>query len=96
MLEVTPQVESLEREPRRAARATVDQDDEALQVIARRAASTAARAAGRTAADHQKFDQRIRQEPADHTATRGLTPQQLRDAVIWREILGPPVSERDR
>ncbi len=96
VLEVAPQVESLEREPRRVERATVDQDDEALQVIARRAASTAARASGRTPADHQKLDQRIRRQPADHTATRALTPQQLRDAMIWREILGPPVSERDR
>ena len=96
MLEVAPEVESLEREPRRAERAAVDQDDEALQVIARRAASTAARAGGRTPADHRKFDQRIRQEPSDHTATRALTPRQLRDAIVWREILGRPVSERDR
>jgi hypothetical protein len=96
VLEVAPEVESLEREPRRAERAAVDQDDEALQVIARRAASTAARAGGRTPADHRKFDQRIRQEPSDHTATRALTPRQLRDAIVWREILGRPVSERDR
>ena len=39
--------------------------------------------------------QRIRQEPADHTAVRKYTPAQLRDAIVWREILGPPVSERD-
>jgi hypothetical protein len=64
-------------------------------VIARRAASAASRTGGRTAADHQRFDQRVRQEPADHTATRALTPQQLRNAVIWREILGPPVSLRE-
>jgi len=96
VLEVAPEVESLEREPGRTERATVDQDDEALQVIARRAASTAARAGGLTPADHQNFDQRIRQQPADHTATRALSPRQLRDAVIWREILGRPVSERDR
>jgi hypothetical protein len=95
VLEAAPEVESLERDPRRAGRAAVDQDDQAEQVIARRAASAASRAGGRTSADHQRFDQRIRQEPADHTATRALTPQQLRDAVIWREILGPPVSLRE-
>jgi hypothetical protein len=95
-LEVTPQVESLEREPPRRERVTVDQDEEAEQVIARRAAQAAARSSGHTRADHQKFDQRIRQVPADHTATRPLTPQQLRDAIIWREILSPPVSERER
>jgi hypothetical protein len=95
VLEVSPEVESLERDPNRAARADVDQDDQAEQVIARRAASAASRAGGRTPADHQQFDQRIRQEPADRTATRTLTPQQLRSAVIWREILGPPVSQRE-
>ncbi len=29
-----------------------------------------------------------------HTAVRRYTPEQLRDAIVWREILGPPVSER--
>jgi hypothetical protein len=95
-LEVTPQVESLEVAPLRRDRVTVDQDEEAEQVIARRSAATAARAGGRTEADRRQLDQRIRQEPADRTALRGLTPQQLRDAVVWREILGPPVAERDR
>ena len=95
-LEVTPRVESLEEVPLRRVRVTVDQDDEAEQVIARRSAAAAARAGGRTEADRRQLDQRIRQEPADRTAVRGLTPQQLRDAVVWREILGPPVAERDR
>jgi hypothetical protein len=90
------EAESLESTPIRGGRTTVDQDEQAEQVIARRAAAAAARDAGRTQADHQRFDQRIRQQPADRTATRPLTPQQLRDAVVWREILGPPVSERDR
>jgi hypothetical protein len=93
---VSPRVESLEKEPRRPTRSRVDQDDEIEQVIARRTSAAAARGGSHTRADHQAFDQRIRQEPADHTATRPLTPQQLRDAVIWREVLGPPVSERDR
>ena len=95
-LEITPRVESLEDVPVRRERITVDQDEEAERVIARRSAAAAARAGGRTEADHRQFDQRIRQEPADRTATRPLTPQQLRDAVVWREILGPPVAERDR
>ncbi len=47
-----------------------------------------------TKADHRAFDERIRQEPADKTATKGYTARQLRDAVVWREILGPPVSLR--
>ena len=48
-----------------------------------------------TVADHLTFDERIRQEPADHTATAGFSPQRLRQAVIWREILGPPLGLRD-
>jgi hypothetical protein len=75
---------------------TVDQDEDAEQVIARRAAATAARGAGRSQAGRPRVDSPVRQQPADRTATRPLTPQQLRNAVIWREILGPPVSERDR
>jgi hypothetical protein len=95
-LEVSPPVESLETEVRRPGRAAVDQDEEAERVIARRAAAAAARSGRITRADREAFDRRIRQEPADHTAVRALTPQQLRDAVVWREILGPPVSERER
>lgn len=93
-LEVEPDVRSLEGEVRRADRTRVDQDDEAEQIEARRIAAAAARDATRTRADHAAFDERIRQEPADHTASSRYTAQQLRDAMVWREILGPPVSER--
>jgi hypothetical protein len=95
-LEVDPRVESLEGPPLRTQRVTVDQDEAAEQVIARRAAATAARTVGRAPGGQGRVDPRLRQEPADRTATRPLTPQQLRDAMIWREILGPPVAERDR
>lgn len=94
-LEATPRVVSLETPVRRAERAVVDHDEEAERVIARRAAAAAARSGPITNADHEAFERRIRQEPAEHTAVRALTPQQLRDAVVWREILGPPVSERE-
>jgi hypothetical protein len=87
-------VRSLAPEPRRPQRATGDQDDEAAQLVARRLAAAEARATPLTAADHRRFEQRIRQEPADKTATRALTAEQLRHAVVWREILGPPVSLR--
>jgi hypothetical protein len=93
-LEVEPEVRSLEGDVRREARRRFDQDDEAADIEARRVQAAAARDATRTRADHAAFDQRIRQEPAEHTAVRGYTPQQLRDAIVWREILGPPVSER--
>jgi hypothetical protein len=93
-LEVSPEVQSLETAPRRAARVEVDRDDEAEQVAARRIAAAEAQAKPLTKAEHLAFDARIRQEPADKTATRGYTARQLRDAVVWREILGPPVSLR--
>ena len=85
---------SLERDPKRQARAEVDQDDEAEQIVARRMAAAEAQGKPLTKADHRAFDARIRQEPADKTATQGYTTRQLRDAVVWREILGPPVSLR--
>ena len=94
-LEVAPVARSLETDPTRSARVTVDQDDEAERVAARRIAEAEGRIRPLTKADHLAFDQRIRQEAADKTATRGYSTRRLRDAVVWREILGPPVSMRD-
>jgi hypothetical protein len=93
-LEVEPEVLSLETEVRRESRQLVDQDDAAEAIEARRVGAAAARDKAVTQADHSAFDQRIRQEVADKTAVR-YTPQQLRDAIVWREILGPPVSLRE-
>jgi hypothetical protein len=93
-LEVEPEITSLEGEVHREARQRVDQDDEAEQIEVRRIQAAAARDTPRSKAEHAGFDKRIRQEPADHTATRGYTAKQLRDAVVWREVLGPPVSMR--
>jgi hypothetical protein len=94
-LEVAPVARSLETDTTRSTRVTVDQDDEAEHVAARRIAEVEGRVRPLTKADHRAFDQRIRQEPADKTATRGYSASRLRDAVVWREILGPPVSLRD-
>jgi hypothetical protein len=79
---------------RRAPRREFTQDADAEQLVARRITAASVRDAARTKVDHVKFDSQIRQELADHTATRGYTAQELRRAVVWREILGPPVSER--
>jgi hypothetical protein len=97
-LEVEPEVGSLEEEVHREVRQRVDQDDEAEQFEARRIRAAAARDVARLKVDHAEFDKRVRelpQQPADHTATRAYTTKQLRDAVVWREILDPPVSMRD-
>jgi hypothetical protein len=93
-LEKPEQVVSLETDVSRRERPEYDQDTEAEAIVQRRieAARTRDRALGK--ADHKAFDAKVRQEVADHTAVRRYTPAQLRDAVVWREILGPPVSER--
>jgi hypothetical protein len=96
-LEEPERVVSLETEVHRPARVRYDQDSGAEDLVRRRIAAAEVRSGAITRADHKRFDARIRQEPADHTAVRRrYTPAQLRDAVVWREILGPPVSERDR
>jgi hypothetical protein len=94
-LEVSPRVVSLETEVHRPERVQYSQDSGAEELVRRRIASADARSGALTRADHRKFDTRIRQEPADHTAVRRYTRAKLRDAIVWREILGPPVSERD-
>jgi hypothetical protein len=93
-LETMPETVSLEREVARPRRAVVDLEEGAADAEARRAALAAARDRALTPGDHAAFDARIRQQPADHTGVRGYTAQQLRDAVRWREILGPPVALR--
>ncbi|HEY8197659.1 MAG TPA: hypothetical protein VIG04_11800 [Gemmatimonadales bacterium] len=93
-LETEPEVISLEQEVRRAPRKEFTQDAGAEQLVARRITAASVRDAARTRADHAQFDNQIRKEPAEHTATRKFTAEELRRAVVWREILGPPVSER--
>jgi hypothetical protein len=95
-LEEPERVVSLEADVQRRQRAVYDQDTEAEEIVRRRIEAARSRDRALSKADHQAFDARIRQEPADHTAVRRYTPAQLRDAVVWREILGPPVSERER
>ena len=94
-LEVTPEVRSLEEHSARTARTEVDQDDDAELVVERRREAAEAHLAPRTRAEHQAFDTRIRAEPADNTAVNPRRNQRLRDAIVWREILGPPVSLRE-
>jgi hypothetical protein len=93
-LETEPEVVSLERDVRRAPRREFTQDADAEQLVARRITAASVRDSARTKVDHFIVDSQIRQEPADHTATRGYTAEELRRAVVWREILGPPVGER--
>jgi hypothetical protein len=89
------EVVSLEQEVRRAPRREFTQDDDAENLVQRRIQAAAARDSAKPTVDHRKLDPRISKEQTDHTATRAYTAQQLRHAVVWREILGPPVSLRD-
>ena len=93
-LEVDPEVRSLEGDVQRELRRPVDLDDEAEEIEARRVQAAATRDAPRTEQARPSALQQILQQPADHTAGRSYSAQQLREAVIWREILGPPVSLR--
>jgi hypothetical protein len=93
-LESEPEVVSLERDVRGAPRKEFTQDADAEQLVARRITAATVRDAARTKTDHIQFDNQIRKEPAEHTAIRKHTAEELRRAVVWREILGPPVSER--
>jgi hypothetical protein len=95
-LEVEPEVVSLEAVAKRPLRQRVDRDEEVEQVEAARIAAAEARSRTLTKADHAAFDVRLRQQPADATAVQPPSPQRLREAMIWREILGPPVSLRDQ
>ena len=94
-LEEEPKIVSLEEVRPRPARVAVSQDEGAERLVARRIESAHARSGELTRADHLAFDQRIRQEPADATAVRRPTPEELRRAIVWREVLGPPVVLRD-
>lgn len=94
-LEEPVRVVSLETDVQRPLRVPYDQDADAEALVERRIESARARDRAPSRADRRAFEQQIRQEPADHTAVPRYTPQQLRDAVVWREILGPPRSERE-
>ena len=84
--------------PVRRQRERVDLDESSADVARRRREAVARREAGRTDADHTAFDARIRQEPADATRVAVPAPESrpdLRQALVWREILSPPKSLRD-
>src|SRR5688572_4769333 len=93
-LEVEERVESLDaRGTGRTLRVRVDRDEEAEGVSEGRKVAAASRDGAITPGDHQAFDGQIRTAaPATVVLTNGR--DDLRKAVVWREILGPPVSLR--
>ena len=88
-----PMVISLETPPERVERVETNYDDRAEAASLARVAAARARDEALNAADHAAFDQRIRRRVAapERAARRRID---LRDAVVWREILSPPVTMR--
>lgn len=101
-LEIEPEVVPFEY-VERPERVVVDYDAAAQRTVARRVAEAERRDQALTLADHRRFDARIRavQPVATPNVVRApirklLSGASLRQAIILREVLGPPVSERDR
>jgi hypothetical protein len=82
----------------RETRVLVDHDDEAAALVQRRVAAAEERNRPLTLADHRAFDARIRQAPAKASSRARVasrfSAEQIRQAIIWREILGPPIALR--
>ena len=85
---------SLETPPVRTEREEASYDDRAEAASRARIEAARLRDEALNEADHAAFDRRIR---AGGAAANRKAPRRiaLRDAVVWREILGPPVSLRD-
>ncbi|HXG45768.1 MAG TPA: hypothetical protein VNJ71_13540 [Gemmatimonadales bacterium] len=93
-LEAEPEVVSFdEAAGERPGRAVVDLDEAAEEVVRRRIAEAEARDREHRVADHEAFHQKIAQPAAGESPPPRLTPAQLRSALVWREILGPPRGE---
>lgn len=95
-LEVQARVTDLEALAPRDERRVVDFDDEAEKIVKDRIAAASARNRTLNKADHLAFDERIRRVAADKTAVATASRKHLRDAIVWREILSPPLALRDR
>jgi hypothetical protein len=95
-LEVGERIQNLETDARRPTRREVDHDDEAEAIVQRRILAAQERDRSLSREDHRVFDRKIRAAVADNTRVANPKLVSLRQAIIWREILGPPISLRDR
>jgi hypothetical protein len=73
-------------------RTVVDQDDAVEAVVARRLREVEARNRPISAADHAAFDKSIRQGDGPAAPGTRFDADRIRQAYIWKEILGPPKS----
>lgn len=91
-LEVEEQLEVIDDRPARRQRVEVDSDDSAEALVQRRIREAEARNRPINAADHQRFDAQIRDAAPVVAAKAATKRSRLQDALVWREILGPPKS----
>ena len=100
---VTLEGESRELAPVRVARVERTEDESASALVQRRIDAAALRSGALGPSDHAAFHRRLATQSAPvqversgtRPAVRAGTRADLRRAVVWREILGPPVSLRD-
>ena len=88
-LEGPGRLENLD-ESRLRQRIEVDQDDGTEAIVQRRITDAESRNTALSAADHRKFHDKIKPAESQPTTGIGLTVPQLRQAFVWKEILGPP------
>jgi len=87
---VTWDARRLEAEP--LSKEPVDLDDESRSAVARRIKEVEARNRPRTDQDHKAFHDAIRKPAAQQAVElHGPSRADLRHAILWKEILGPPV-----
>lgn len=79
----------------RPERVVQNRDEEAEAIVQRRIKQAEARNRPHADADHRRFDKSIREAAAPVAVRQRLTPQGLREALVWREILGPPKSMQE-
>jgi hypothetical protein len=73
----------------------IDLDLEAERAAARRVAEAESRNRSWEMADHAAFDTRIRAKPTPVPTRPAGRVMRLREALVWREVLGPPPGLRD-
>lgn len=97
-----PQVVSTETEldqleELRARRPEIDRAEEGAEIGRRRLAEAAARNRPRRASDHAAFHDAIRapEDAVEVARHPRYDSKKMRDAVVWREIIGPPKAFSD-
>lgn len=101
-LEVEESLEVLDESRLRPVRQEEDRDDEAEGIVQRRVKAAESRNRAHSDQDHREFHDRVTkgeigapQTEAAGAAKARSSASNLRRAVVWREILGPPKALED-